>query len=151
MSVRAKFVVYAVEPPAEGTSGATQVRMGAVCRGIENSMWASATPSATLTMAIRTDAADQFVVGQEYSVLFEPAPKPAYGDGHPLIQAVHPSGTIVCEFCGTLLGYTQSYLEKYPHVRQQATVPIDENGMLVEQIENHNRVYGSPVPDAVEG
>ena len=61
------------------------VTLQPVCRGIENREWASATPGGSMTMYISNPAAlTQFVKGQEYTALFEHAPKPAPGDGHPV-------------------------------------------------------------------
>lgn len=107
MTVVAKFFVGAVERN-EGTPTASQVRMGAVCRGRENRAWASATPGGSITLGILNErATDYFVEGQEYLVTFEKVAKPARGDGHAPIPVrgfghdhdpAAPAN--VCEFCG---------------------------------------------------
>jgi hypothetical protein len=103
MSVIAKFYVSSVTPPAENTSGGTVVHLGAVCRGAANSTWASATPAGSIQMTIRNDAAsEQFVMGDEYEVIFRKVDKPVQGDGHS-VQAAHPTWapeSWVCGVCG---------------------------------------------------
>lgn len=144
--VRAKFYVYDVDPSVEDQPDALsrQVKFGAVCRGVENALWASATPGANLIMTIRNDAAvQQFVKGEEYEVLFTHAPKPAPGDGHAVKLATNSSGWYVCERCGASLG---------PGTKRQADDYAlhnpDENvtgpGPLVAQLALHDETF-SPV------
>ena len=98
MSVSSKWYVTKVE--------GQQVTLSPVCRGIENREWASATPGGSMSMWISNPAAlEQFVVGQEYTALFEFAPKPTPGDGHP-VEVVEQAGFngktyYVCGTCGS--------------------------------------------------
>lgn len=100
MSVSAKFYVSKVE--------GNIVSMYPVCRGIENREWASSTPGGNLSLSITNpDALAQFVAGEEYTAVFEHAPKPTRGDGHPVDHyedhpAYDPSKTIhLCRTCGS--------------------------------------------------
>lgn len=78
MSVRAKFFVQEV---AKTTYGG-RVRLQAVCRGLDNKEWASATPSGSVEMTIRNDGAlAQFEPGDELYVEFTAAPKGVEGMG----------------------------------------------------------------------
>lgn len=78
MSVRAKFFVQEV---AKTTYGG-RVRLQAVCRGEDNKVWAAATPSGSIEMAIRNESAlAQFEPGDELYVDFTVAPKGAEGMG----------------------------------------------------------------------
>jgi hypothetical protein len=108
--VRAKFFCSKVDAP-EGATAAT-VTMGAVCRGVENAMWAQATPWANLSMGIKNDAAvPLFEQGEEYEVTFRKVAKPTLGDGHEIVEAVNNWGAIVCETCGMNLGVTQKAID----------------------------------------
>jgi hypothetical protein len=104
MSVRAKFYVQAVSPSIEESPEAVSrvVNLGAVCRGATNREWASATPSGSLTMTVRNDAATaQFKVGTEYYVTFEEAePKPVPNDGHEAKPGMTSWNAMTCEVCG---------------------------------------------------
>ena len=79
MSVRAKFYVSAIQPSIQEQPEAVSrvITFGAVCRGAANREWSSATPSGSLTMTVRNDAAiAQFEVGKEYYLDFTP-PSPS--------------------------------------------------------------------------
>ena len=100
MSVTAKFFVGKIDGP--------NVYMTPVCRGVENREWASSTPGGSLNLYITNEAAlGQFRVGEEYTAVFEHAPKPTLGDGHPVDHyedhpAYDPSKTIhLCRTCGS--------------------------------------------------
>lgn len=100
MSVAAKFYVQSVEK-TEGSSTASKITLGAVCRGIENSGWASATPAGNIVLWSLNDAAtEQFVQGEEYLIHFTRSPKPAPGDGHKPDPVKTKYGSIVCATCG---------------------------------------------------
>lgn len=100
MSVVAKFYVSKVDR-VEGSSTATQVQLGAVCRGIENAIWSQATPSGSITMGILNEAATEyFEAGAEYLVTFHRVTKPAPHDGHPLAIVTTKNGAMLCETCG---------------------------------------------------
>jgi hypothetical protein len=104
MSVRAKFYVNSITPTVgdNPTAPARVLSFGAVCRGASNREWSSATPSGSLTMTVRNDAAiAQFEVGKEYYLTFEPAePKPVAGDGHEAQPGMTGWGVLACEACG---------------------------------------------------
>lgn len=136
MTVRAKFYVGKLENP-EGAAAA-QVGLNAVCRGVENSMWAQATPAGSITMYVKNDPAfEQFEMNAEYEVTFRKVAKPAAGDGHPVIEAITMSGQIVCETCGHALGYTQQAVERNgSHMAQYTT---DE--YKAEMRAHHESVY----------
>lgn len=120
MSVKAKFFVSNLVNPDGAT--AAQVGLTAVCRGIENAMWAQATPSGSITMYVKNDPAfEQFERGGEYEVTFRKVPKPEPGDGHPIIEAVNMHGGIVCETCGVQLGFTDEAVEKSPYLASYNT------------------------------
>jgi hypothetical protein len=106
MSVKAKFYVSGLKNPEGAT--AAEVYLNAVCRGVENAMWAQATPAGSIIMNVKNDAAtEQFEQGAEYEVIFRKVAKPTPGDGHEIIQAVTMHGAIVCETCGAHLGVTE--------------------------------------------
>lgn len=72
VTVRAKFYVQEV---AKTTYGG-RVKLQPVCRGEDNKVWAAATPSGSIEMAIRNDSAlAQFSPGDEMYVDFSPAVK----------------------------------------------------------------------------
>lgn len=72
MSVVAKMYCRGINTTVNGSV----VSFSAVCRGEENKLWASATPSANLDMTILNKvAAEAFEVGEEYLVTFNHAPK----------------------------------------------------------------------------
>lgn len=140
-SVVAKFFVSNVVP-SEGNAAA-QVTLGAVCRGVENAMWAQYTPGGTISMSIKNDlATEQFVVGQEYRVLFTPVDKPAPGDGHPFVYAEDKYGAIVCETCGMNMGHTSEQAERYPHLAQYATEEYYQDAR-----KRHDEIYGGEPED----
>jgi hypothetical protein len=100
MTVVAKFFVQDVQT-FEGAT-ASNVTLGAVCRGVENASWSAATPSGSISMSILNDAATgQFVKGQEYYVTFERAVKPEPHDGHTLDPVTDKWGNHICKFCGS--------------------------------------------------
>lgn len=137
MSVRAKFFVTNVTPAAGAT--AAVVQMGAVCRGVENAMWASATPSASLSMTVKNDLATaQFEQGAEYEVTFRKVAKPAPGDGHSIVEAVNMHGGVVCETCGLQLGYTQEAAEKQAWLKEYATPEY-----RADTVRRHAELYGA--------
>jgi hypothetical protein len=139
MTVRAKFYVSKVDAP-EGSTAA-QVHLGAVCRGVENAMWAQYTPAGSIQMSIKNDlATEQFQPGEEYEVTFRRVAKPALGDGHSIVEAVNMHGQIVCEVCGHALGYTEEQVEKQPHL-----VPYATEEYRAEMAEHHDEVYASPI------
>ena len=71
-TVRAKFWVTEIKQTTFGGS----VSLSAVCRGEDNKVWASATPSGSITMSILNNSAlSAFVPGDEFFVDFTPAPK----------------------------------------------------------------------------
>lgn len=144
--VRAKFYVYDIDPSYEDQPEALarRVSLGAVCRGVENAIWASATPGANLTMTIRNDAAvQQFVKGEEYDVLFTHAPKPAPGDGHAVKPVTNSGGWYVCERCGASLGPgTQEQADQY--ARSNPDAGVTGPGPLAQQLAFHDELY-SPV------
>lgn len=120
MSVRAKFYVSNLENP-EGAAAA-QVQLHAVCRGVENAMWAQATPAGSITMHVKNDPAfEQFEKGAEYEVTFRKVAKPAPGDGHAIVPAANMHGGVVCEVCGAHLGWTPEAVEAQPHLKEYAT------------------------------
>lgn len=120
MSVKAKFYVSSLNNPEGAT--AAQVTLHAVCRGIENAMWAQATPAGSITMHVKNDPAfEQFEQGAEYEVIFTKVAKPTAGDGHQIVEAVDMHGRVVCETCGAQLGYTEAAVEAQPYLAQWAT------------------------------
>jgi hypothetical protein len=143
--VRAKMFVNSVTPTVADEPDAVSrtVQMGAVCRGVENAIWASATPAASLTMTIRNDAAtEQFVQGEEYDLLFTHSPKPVPGDGHKVIPVVNSGGWYVCERCGLSLGpATPEQVASYERYHEDEA-PVA--GPLAAQLAAHDNLY-SPV------
>ena len=135
-AVRAKFYVSKVDP-AEGTSAAATVNLQAVCRGIENAMWAQATPWGNITMGIKNDSAvPLFEKGEEYEVTFRKVAKPQPNDGHEIVQAVNSWGGIVCETCGASLGLSQAAIDKnYGGLNAKV-------GVIEENVAMHKKVYG---------
>lgn len=139
MTVRAKFICYKADNP-EGAAAA-QVQLGAVCRGIENAMWAQATPSGSITMAVKNDPAfEQFEQGAEYEVTFRKVPKPLPNDGHEIVPAVDMHGRRICEFCGLTLGYTSEAVEKSSYLEQYNT-----EEKVAEYRAQHETAFG-PLP-----
>lgn len=101
MTVIARFYVHSVEEFAGST--ASNVRMGAVCRGAHNAEWSSATPAGSIQMSIRNDAATaQFQQGKEYEVTFREVTPPVAGDGHAVRRYVNSSGWVSCGECGAM-------------------------------------------------
>ena len=143
--IRAKFYVGKLDNPDGAT--AAQVGLNAVCRGVENSLWAQATPCGSITMSVKNDAAfEQFEMGAEYEVTFRKVAKPALGDGHPAVEAITMHGQVVCETCGHSLGYTEESAAKYGHLAQYTT-PEYRAEMRV----HHDEVYGPAQMQAVDG
>lgn len=82
MTVVAKFYVSKLVRH-EGAPTADRIELGAVCRGAENKLWASATPWGHIEMGSLNDkATDEFEEGAEYEVTFRRVEKPKPGDGH---------------------------------------------------------------------
>lgn len=103
MDIRAKFFVSKVEEP-EGATAAL-VELGAVCRGIENAIWAENTPTGNISMRVLNNrAVAQFEKGEEYEVTFRKVQRPKDGDGHEPEPVTNKYGYIVCETCGMGLG-----------------------------------------------
>lgn len=104
MAVIGKFYVSNIEPN-EYVEGAAVVRLGAVCRGSQNKSWAAATPSGHIEMTIlNSKATEQFVLHDEYEVVFRRVAKPEPGDGHEPQPDYPPYDTEKkypqCGFCG---------------------------------------------------
>lgn len=135
--VRAKFYASKVENPDGAT--AAQVHLGAVCRGVENAVWAQATPSGSIQMSVlNTPAFEQFEQGAEYEVTFRKVAKPMPGDGHEIIEVADKYGRIVCERCGALtLGYTDEAVTQSPHLADYNTPE-----WRAEQRAKHDEIYG---------
>jgi hypothetical protein len=126
MGVSGKFYVQNLEVSDYGT----QVSMGAVCRGAHNKEWASATPAGNISMNIRNEvAAEQFVQGEEYEVIFRHVPKPAPGDGHELVIDYPPYDTE----------------QEYPQCGFCGMYPKDVDG--VKDWSAHDELYGATVSD----
>jgi len=103
MSVIGKFYVTDVNTYPGAT--ASDVRLGAVCRGVENALWSAATPSGSIQMNILNDAATaQFEKGAEYLVTFTKVAKPEPHDGHTVQPVTAKHGALVCATCGLYLG-----------------------------------------------
>lgn len=134
MTIRAKFYVSTLVN-SEGATAA-QVQLHAVCRGIENAMWAQATPSGTISMNVKNDAAfEQFEQGAEYEVTFRKVARPTPGDGHEIVQATTMHGAIVCETCGAHLGITEDAVKKG---WGGGTV---EPGLIEQNVKAHDELY----------
>jgi hypothetical protein len=72
MSVVAKFFVQEITRRASAPDAA-EVTLAVVSRGEENKSWSRYTPSGQIKMGImNAAAAEQFVLGQEFMVTFEP-------------------------------------------------------------------------------
>lgn len=137
MSVRAKFFVSKLDNP-EGASAA-QVGLSAVCRGVENSLWAQATPAGSISMHVKNDPAfEQFEMGAEYEVTFRKVARPTPGDGHQIVEAVNMHGGIVCEICGSQLGFTAEAIEKQSYLAAYST---DE--VKAEARQRHAETFGA--------
>ena len=135
MSVRAKFYVSNLKNPEGAT--AAEVQLHAVCRGVENAMWAQATPAGSIQMHVKNDPAfEQFEQGAEYEVTFRKVAKPTPGDGHPIIEAVTMHGQIVCETCGAHLGITEDAVKKG---WGGGTV---EPGLIEANVKAHEETFG---------
>lgn len=139
MPVRAKFFVSKLENPEGAT--AAQVGLTAVCRGVENAMWAQATPSGYIQMSVlNTPAFEQFEKGAEYEVTFVKVAKPTPGDGHPIKKAVDQHGRIVCETCGLTMGYTDEAVERQSYLQQAVTEEA-----LANYVSQHEQAFGKRV------
>jgi hypothetical protein len=76
MAVTAKFFVQTITRHA-AAPGQHTVVLAPVSRGEENKNWSKYTPSGKIEMNILNEvAASQFVLGEEYLLTFEHAPKP---------------------------------------------------------------------------
>ena len=138
-AVKAKFYVTNVEAPEGAT--AAKVSLSAVCRGVENSLWAQATPCGTITMHVKNDAAfEQFEKYAEYEVLFRKVAKPTPGDGHDPIPAANMHGQVVCEFCGMALGWTDEAVEKQPTL-----APYNTDEKRADLRRTHDEAFGAKV------
>lgn len=136
--VRAKFFASKVENP-EGATAAI-VELGAVCRGVENAIWAQATPSGYISMSVlNTPAFEQFEQGAEYEVTFRKVAKPAAGDRHPVVETSDKYGRLVCETCGVTMGYTKAAVALSPHLAEYNTPE-----RRAEYEERHREIYGDP-------
>lgn len=99
MLVVGKFYVGNIKPRDGAT--AAQIQLYAVCRGVENSSWAAATPTGSIQMAILNDAAaEQFEQGCEYEVTFRKVAKPMPGDGHQVSPVKTKHDYVICGTCG---------------------------------------------------
>lgn len=137
MIIRAKF--YVSNLVAGEGSTASQVSMHPVCRGVENSLWAQATPSGSIMMNVKNDGAfEQFEQGAEYEVTFRKVAKPTPGDGHAVVRAVNMYGGIVCETCGAQLGFTDEAVERQPYLASSNTPEVRE-----EALARHEATFGS--------
>lgn len=137
MSVKAKFYVSNLVNPEGAT--AAQVGLNAVCRGVENALWAQATPAGSIQMHVKNDPAfEQFEMGEEYEVTFRKVARPKPGDGHPIIEAVNMHGGIVCETCGVQLGFTEEAVEKSPYLAQSNT-----EEKRAEMRRNHDETFAA--------
>jgi hypothetical protein len=77
MSVVAKFFVQTITENAH-QKDCKQITLSPVSRGEENKEWSKYTPSGNITLGILNEAASaQFLLGEEYLITFEHAPKPA--------------------------------------------------------------------------
>lgn len=99
--VAARFFVRSVEEYPGST--ASNVILGAVCRGAHNAQWSSATPSGQIQMSIRNDLATaQFIQGKEYEVIFREVQPPQPGDGHAVRRYVGSGNYVSCGECGAV-------------------------------------------------
>lgn len=134
--VCAKFFCSKVTPAELG--GASQVQLGAVCRGVENAIWSQATPAGSIQMSVLNDPAfEQFEEGEEYWVTFTKAPKPQPGDGHEIRPVENKQNWMVCEVCGHTLGPSQTWMDKNPY-RKDVVGP----GPTEEAKASHAEIYG---------
>lgn len=69
--VTAKVKVWTKSESGEGDSRQSTVTFGADYSDGRNKEWSLYTPSLQLTMMLRGDVADRFVVGKEYTLTFE--------------------------------------------------------------------------------
>lgn len=133
MSVVAKFYVTNVERP-EGSSTASKIDLAPVCRGVENSSWASATPGGSLTLwSLNDNATDYFERGQEYEIHFLQVAKPEPGDGHSVRAIKTKYGSYICATCG---GAPQFDIIKYRY----DNVPMEELDWT-----KHTEIYAANV------
>ncbi len=111
MSVRAKFYVASITQ-RPGVGGG-EVTLAATARGARNAMWASATPSGSMTMTINNPAAFDFFAGlvaasrggsqPEVFIDITPATDGQVGDGHAFEVADVPETHYAhgnCAACG---------------------------------------------------
>lgn len=134
MSVVAKFYVTNVERP-EGSSTASKIDFQAVCRGIENAGWASATPGGNITLwSLNDNATDYFERGKEYELHFIEVAKPAPGDGHNARPVKTKYGSYICATCGAS---PQWDTFKY----DWSTVPLEELDWT-----KHTEIYSATPP-----
>jgi hypothetical protein len=133
MSVVAKFFVQSVEK-TEGASTASKINLGAVCRGVENAGWASATPAGNMTIwSLNEYATDYFEQGAEYEITLTKVAKPMPGDRHPAVAIKTKYGSYICQTCG---GVPQWDSAKF----DWQTVPLSDLDWTM-----HDTVY-SPSP-----
>jgi hypothetical protein len=136
MSVVAKFYVSNVERP-EGSSTASKIDMQAVCRGVENAAWASATPGGNMTLwSLNDNATEYFERGCEYEIHFLKVAKPEPGDGHKARPVKSKYGQYVCATCGAI-----------PQCEKARDNNWQWNGITTEDLDwtHHDEMY-SPSP-----
>lgn len=139
--VRAKFVCNNLVNPEGAT--AAQVGLTAVCRGIENALWAQATPSGSISMNVKNNPAfEQFELHAEYEVTFRKVEKPKPNDGHTVKLAVTMQGAEVCEFCGMHLGWTDEAVE-----RESWKAQYNTEEKRAELLALHQDAYGAKAED----
>ena len=139
MTVVAKFYVTEANP-SEGPA-AGKVSLAPVCRGVENALWAQATPCGSITMYIKNDpAVDQFEKGAEYEVTFRKVAKPTPGDGHPVKPVPNMHGWLVCETCGQSLCTTpETAAQGGSHAGYAPDSEYHQQALAT-----HEEVYGAP-------
>lgn len=72
MAITAKVQVARKERTAAGTDGETDLVFSADYADGQNKEWAKYTPSLDLRMRVKDDVAEQFELGQAFTLLFEP-------------------------------------------------------------------------------
>lgn len=78
MRVTAKVMLNSKMESGTGDNRQVVAAFSANYSGGQNSEWAIYTPSLSLNMTLRGEVADQFMIGQEYTLTFEPSePAPA--------------------------------------------------------------------------
>lgn len=84
MTMTAKVIVQRVEQPGGAGPGTTTVHFGPDYDDDRNKEWSIATPALSLVMTVKDDVAarNNLVVGQRFTLPFEPedSPNPASGE-----------------------------------------------------------------------